>query len=92
MAGAKSQPSMPDRFSSVAEAAEFWDAQDLANYTDQTREVEFDIDLKRRTFLTALEPELAKRMSTYAEQRGVSTETLVNVWLSEKLTAAISEK
>jgi hypothetical protein len=91
MAGAKSQP-IPDRFSSVAEAAEFWDAQDLADHVDQTGEVQFEVDLQHRTFLTALEPELAKKMSSYAEQRGVSTETLVNVWLSEKLTAATSDK
>lgn len=92
MAEAKSQPPIPERFTSAAEAAEFWDAQDLASYADQTREVQFEVDLQRRTFLTALEPELAKKVSNYAEQRGVSTETLVNVWLSEKLTAAISEK
>lgn len=92
MAGSKPRQPIPERFASVAEAAEFWDAHDLADYADQTQEVQFEVDLQRRTFLAALEPELAKKMSTYAEQRGVSTETLVNVWLSEKLTAATSGK
>jgi len=52
-----------------------------------TREVKFDVDIQRRVFLTALEPNLAKRLTHAARRRGVSTETLVNVWLSEKLAA-----
>ncbi|GIL15369.1 MAG: hypothetical protein BroJett039_05420 [Chloroflexota bacterium] len=49
------------------------------------REVNFEVDIQRRTFLTALESNLAKRLTDVARRQGVSTETLVNVWLSEKL-------
>lgn len=45
----------------------------------------FEVDIQRRTFLTALESNLAKRLTDVARRQGVSTETLVNVWLSEKL-------
>jgi len=38
-------------------------------------------------FLTALEPELAKKLVARAHKQGVSTETLINVWLAEKLAA-----
>jgi hypothetical protein len=49
------------------------------------REVDFEVDLQRRVFLTALEPELAKKLAAYAHRQGVSTETLINLWVGEKL-------
>lgn len=82
---------IPDHFANLDEAAEFWDTHDLADYDDATREVRFDVDLKKRTFLTALEPELAKKVAAHAHRQGVSTETLINVWLAEKLLAARSK-
>ena len=79
---------VPQHFKSVAEAAEFWDMHDLGEYWDLTREARFEVDIQQRVFLTALEPELAKRLAVCARKQGVSTETLINVWLAEKLTAA----
>ncbi len=76
---------IPDRFKSIEEAGEFWDSHDLGDYWDFTEEAHFDVDIQRRVFLTALEPALAKKLTDYARRQGVSTETLINVWLSEKL-------
>ncbi len=76
---------MPQHFKSVEAAAEFWDSHDLADYWDLTREAHFEVDIQRRVFLTALEPELAKKLTARARKQGVSTETLINVWLTEKL-------
>ena len=87
----KSDP-IPEHFTSLEEAAEFWDSHDLGDYWDLTREAEFEVDIQRRVFLTALEPELAKRLSDCARKQGVSAETLINVWLSEKLAESIQPK
>lgn len=92
MARSKRPDPIPDEFGSLAAAADFWDTHDLADYVDQTREIDAEVDIQRRTFLTALEPELAKRVSAYAHEQGVSTETLVNLWLSEKLSAMAAGK
>ena len=75
---------LPKHFKSIEEAAEFWDTHDLADYWDLTQEAQFEVDLKRRVFLTALEPQLAKKLTDVAHKQGISTETLINVWLSEK--------
>jgi len=83
----KRRAPIPQDFKSVSEAGEFWDAHDLGDYWDLTHEARFEVDLQRRVFLTALEPELAKKLTACAKQQGVSTETLINVWLAEKLTA-----
>jgi hypothetical protein len=88
MAGSKKLEPIPATFRSVEEAADFWDHHDLADYEGQTTEVSAAVDLRRRTFLAALEPELAKKVSAYAQRQGIATETLINVWLSEKLLAA----
>ena len=92
MAGKASCDSIPESFSSIAEAAEFWDEHDLGDFEAQTQEVTLEIDLKRRTFLAALEPGLALKVTKYAHNLGVSTETLVNLWLSERLSVATAGK
>ena len=81
----KRREPIPQHFQSVAEAAEFWDSHDLTDYWDQTREASFEVDIQRRVFLTALEPKLAKKLTACARKQGVSTETLINVWLTEKI-------
>lgn len=88
MADRKKRDPIPRHFKSIQEAAEFWDSHDLADYWDLTREVHFEVDIQRRLFLTALEPELAKRLTACARKQGVSTETLINVWLTEKVMEA----
>lgn len=76
---------IPRNFKSVEEAAEFWDSHDLSDYLDSTREVQFEVALQRRVYLTALEPQLAKKLMEIARKRGITTETLINVWLAEKM-------
>lgn len=87
----KKREPIPEHFQSVTEAAEFWDSHDLTDYWDQTREASFEVDIQRRVFLTALEPKLAKKLTECARKQGVSTETLINVWLTEKMAEASQE-
>jgi len=88
----KRRDPIPRHFKSVAEAAEFWDNHDLTDYWDLTREASVEVDIRRRTFLTALEPELAKKLVACARQQGVTTETLINVWLAERLAISSQGK
>jgi len=76
---------IPDQFATIEEAAEFWDTHDLADYWDLTEEVDFEVNLQRRRYLVALDPELAEGLAREAQRRGLSLETLLNLWLSEKL-------
>ncbi len=88
MPSKKKPDPIPDHFESVEEAAEFWDSHDLADYQDSTTEAEFEVDIRRRVYLTALEPGLAKQLTVIAHRQGISTETLINVWLTEKIKEA----
>ena len=69
---------------SIEEIAEFWDTHSLADYWDQTYEVEFEVRARRRRRVT-LDPEVYEKIETHARNRGVLPETLVNLWLSERL-------
>jgi Protein of unknown function (DUF3680). len=66
------------------EIADFWDTHSLADYWDETREVEFEVRAKRRRRIT-LDPEVYARIEAQARARGISPETLVNLWLAERL-------
>ena len=67
------------------EIGEFWDTHDLAEYWEQTQPVEFELDLQSEVTYYALDAALSARILAVARQRGVSPETLVNLWVQEKL-------
>ena len=69
---------------SIEEIAAFWDAHDLTDFEDQTREVEIEVRLPRCRKIT-LAPELTDRLTERARRDGVSVETLVNLWVGERL-------
>jgi hypothetical protein len=70
----------------VKEIAEFWDSHSLADYWDQTHAVEFEVRATRRRRVT-LDPEVYAQVEAQARARGLLPETLVNVWLAERLQA-----
>ncbi|MDZ7333474.1 MAG: BrnA antitoxin family protein [candidate division KSB1 bacterium] len=70
---------------SLDEIAEFWDTHSLADYWDQTHEVEFEVRAKRRRRVT-IDPEVYSQVELHARARGILPETLVNLWLIERLT------
>lgn len=68
----------------IEAAADFWDTHDVTDYYDLTEEVkDVTIQLKRKYF--RIERDIVNRISKEARNRGVSAETLINLWLQEKL-------
>lgn len=78
---------VPERFASAEEEVEFWENHDLTEYRDYFREVkDVIIDLPSRRL--NLEEELAGKINRIARRRGVSVDTLVHLWLQQKLSEA----
>ena len=80
---------IPENFSSIEEAAEFWDTHSITDYQDEMSEIEIDVRASRQKWVplaTSFTNQVAKR----AKREGVSIETLVNLWVSEKLQAGVS--
>ncbi|MBI4674969.1 MAG: hypothetical protein HY741_25285 [Chloroflexi bacterium] len=60
----------------------------VADYDELFQEVEFEVDLQQRTNLVAVEPNLMQELVQRAHAQGISTETLVNLWLTRQLREA----
>jgi len=69
------------------EIIEFWDTHSVADYDDVMEEVPFDIDIQEETLELAIVPELAEEINRAEKARYVTIETLVNLWLAEKVNA-----
>jgi predicted alpha-1,6-mannanase (GH76 family) len=82
----KEKESIPEQFNSVEAAADFWDTHSLSGYWDQTHEVKIEVRAQRRRRVT-LDPKVWERIVDQARVRGVSPETLVNLWLMERTQA-----
>jgi hypothetical protein len=73
------------RFRSLDELVEFFDTQDIGNYLKDMPEAKFDVNIKRRTHLFALDAELASKLTEIAKSKQTSAESLINAWLKEKI-------
>ena len=67
------------------EMGEFWDGHELTDFWEQTRPVEFEVDLRMQTTYYAVDGVLSQRLVELARQRGVSADTLLNLLVQEKL-------
>lgn len=85
---AKSKSKKLPKFESLDKLVEFLDTHDTSEYWDQMPEVHFDIDLKKRTHLVALDENLAKEVTGVARSKKTSSEALINSWIKEKLSKA----
>ena len=73
------------RSGSYREIGEFWDTHDLNDYWEQTEPAGFDVDIRSSAVYYPVESNLAARLNSVAGQRGISAETLLNLWLQEKM-------
>jgi predicted DNA binding CopG/RHH family protein len=74
-------------FKNYEEMGEFWDTHSLADYWDQTELAEFVISEQvRRRYVVRIDRDLLNRVQRVAQVRGVSTESLVNLLLEQRLS------
>jgi hypothetical protein len=68
----------------LTEIGDFWDAHSLSDHWEQTREVQFQVNVQQRRRIT-LDPEIYTGIESEARERGVTPETLANLWLLDHL-------
>jgi hypothetical protein len=73
-------------FTSLDELVEFLDTHDMGDYLDELPEVHFDVNIKRRTHLVAIDEEIVSKLSEIARLKQIPAEALVNSWLKEKIS------
>lgn len=72
---------------SYEEMAEFWNTHSTADYDGVTYEVELTFDPAARRTWVGIEPELLAELRQIARERRISTQTLINLWLSQRVAA-----
>ena len=72
---------------SYAEIGEYWDKHDLNNVWRKTKKVKFEAVAEPEATYYPVERDLSARIQSVAEKQGVSSDTLVNLWLEQKLTS-----
>lgn len=70
---------------SYEDLSEYWDTHSLADHWDETSPAEFELDIKSSALYFPVDRALADQLRALAASRGVSTETLLNRWLQEKV-------
>ena len=70
---------------SYAEIGEYWDTHDLSDVWGKTRKVKFDVVAEPEATYYPIEKDLSEKIQSVARKRGVSSDTLVNLWLAQKI-------
>ena len=81
----KSKSNVLPHFSSLDRLVKFFDTHDLGEYWDAMPEAHFEVDIKKRTHILALNAELAGKLTEIARLRHISLEELADTWLKEKI-------
>ena len=77
---------------SYKEIGEFWDSHDLTDYWEQTKPVKFEVEIESEATYFPVETSLSAELVSLAKRRGVSPETLLNLWIQEKVKEEATAK
>ena len=87
----KKNKSSVSKGTSYKEIGEFWDRHDLTKFWNRTKKVRFEVQIDSETIYYAVEKTLSEKIQSLAKRRGVSSDTLVNLWIQQRLEEEISQ-
>lgn len=70
---------------SYVEMGEFWDKHDLSEFWKKTRKVKFEVVLEPQATYYPIAKELSEKIQSEARKQGISSDTLVNLWLEQRI-------
>ena len=70
---------------SYKEIGDFWDAHDISKFWEKTKEASFIVDIESEVTYYAVDRTLSDKLQTLAQKQGVTADTLINLWVQEKL-------
>lgn len=77
---------IPEEFDSLEEFWKFWDTHSTEDYEDLMEDVEMTVNIRSGKIYCPIARDIVQDIRKEAERQGISTETLINVWLKEKIT------
>jgi len=88
----KKNKSSISKGTSYKEIGEFWDSHDLRDYWGKTRRASIEVDLQSERTYYPLDGVLSEKLRAIALKRGISPETLLNLWVQEKISFRSTSK
>ena len=88
----RQRDSLPESFHSLEEFWAFWDTHSTADYEDLMENVDVEVNIRSSKTYCAVAKDIVAQLRTQARRQGVSTETLINLWLREKAAEAARGK
>jgi len=85
---ARSNSKSLPQLGSLDKLVAFFDTHDMGEYWDQMPEAKFDINIKSRKHLVAIDKEIIPKLNKIAKSKKVPSEKLINAWLREKIATA----
>ena len=79
---------LPENFTSLEEFWAFWDTHSTADYEDFMDGIDIEVNFGSSKIYCAVAKDLAAQLRNQARKQGVSSQTLINLWLKEKMTEA----
>ncbi len=79
---------IPETFSSLEEAGEFWDTHDTMDYPDAFQTVEVTTERRNRYFEVEIDMTVAQALRDKARQQGVSANDLATKFIRQQLAVA----
>ena len=70
---------------SYKEIGDFWDTHGISEFWDKTKEASFEVDVESEVTYYAVDRILSDKLQMLAQKRGVPADTLINLWVQEKL-------
>ena len=70
---------------SLDDLVKFFDTHDTGECWEQLPEAHFDVNIKGRKHLIAIDAEISGKLTEIAQSKKVSSQKLVNSWLREKI-------
>lgn len=84
----KNKPKSLPRLKSITELVGFFETHDMGDYWEQMPEAHFDVNIKKRKHWVALEENIVGKLTEIAKAKRVSSESLINTWLKDKIRRA----
>ena len=81
----KRNKSSISKASSYKKVGEYWNNHDLSKVWGKTKKVKFAVKIETEATYWAIEKSLSEKVQSIAKKKGVSTDTLVNLWIQQKI-------
>ena len=75
---------------SYKDIGEYWDTHSLSEIWEKTKKVKFDVRIESEVTYYAVEKSLSEKVQSIAKKQGVSSDTLINLWIQQKIQEQLS--